>query len=83
MTTKPLSDNRGRMGRKKLWDEDIDARFVLGTKARIKAVITETERDFSAFVRVAVEAELQRREAEVKRLEGLQRKAGTGPGKEE
>lgn len=49
------------MGRKKLWAEDMQARFAEGTFERIEAVLTEGE-DRTDFVREAVERELKRRE---------------------
>lgn len=49
------------MGRKKLWAEDMQARFPPGTFERIEAVLTEDE-DRTDFVRAAVERELKRRE---------------------
>lgn len=49
------------MGRKKLWTEDMQARFPDGTFERIEAVLGEGE-DRTDFVRVAVERELKRRE---------------------
>lgn len=49
------------MGRKKLWSEDMQARFAAGTFARIDAILAEDE-DRTAFVRDAVERELKRRE---------------------
>jgi hypothetical protein len=49
------------MGRKKLWAEDMVARFAEGTFARMDAVRDETE-DRTDFIREAVERELKRRE---------------------
>lgn len=49
------------MGRKKLWSEDMQARFPAGTFDRIDAVLAENE-ERTAFVREAVERELRRRE---------------------
>jgi hypothetical protein len=49
------------MGRKKLWAEDMQARFPEGTFERIEAVLEDSE-DRTDFVRVAVERELKRRE---------------------
>ena len=49
------------MGRKKLWAEDMQARFPEGTFDRIEAVLEEGE-DRTQFVREAVERELKRRE---------------------
>jgi hypothetical protein len=49
------------MGRKKLWSEDMQARFPEGTFDRIAAVLDEDEARMD-FVREAVERELKRRE---------------------
>jgi hypothetical protein len=49
------------MGRKRLWHEDVQARFPKGTLARIKAVLATTE-DRTDFIRAAIERELKRRE---------------------
>jgi hypothetical protein len=49
------------MGRKKMWSENMEARFPEGTFARISAVLDENE-DRTGFVRAAVERELKRRE---------------------
>ena len=49
------------MGRKKLWTEDMQARFPKGTFDRIEAALKKGE-DRTAFVRAAVERELKRRE---------------------
>jgi hypothetical protein len=49
------------MGRKKMWADDMQARFAPGTFDRIEAVLEEGE-DRTAFVREAVERELKRRE---------------------
>ena len=49
------------MGRKKMWAEDMVARFVEGTFKRLDAVRKEGE-DRTDFVREAVERELKRRE---------------------
>ena len=49
------------MGRKKLWSEDMQARFPAGTFDRIDAVREDGE-DRTDFVRAAVERELKRRE---------------------
>lgn len=56
-----IRDTPHRMGRKKRWDEDMQARFPEGTFARIAAVSGEGE-DRTDFVREAVERELKRRE---------------------
>lgn len=55
------SDMPRRMGRKKKWAEDMQARFQQGTFARIAAVLIDDE-DRTDFVRVAVERELTKRE---------------------
>jgi hypothetical protein len=57
------------VGRKKLWSEDMQARFPEGTFERITAVLKEGE-DRTDFVRAAVEAELTRREKSVQRRLG-------------
>lgn len=49
------------MGRKKMWSEDMVARFSEGTFARMDAVRGEGE-DRTDFIREAVERELKRRE---------------------
>lgn len=49
------------MGRKKMWAEDMQARFPEGTFGRIEAVLAEGE-DRTDFVREAVDRELKRRE---------------------
>ncbi len=49
------------MGRKKLWAEDMQARFPAGTFDRIDAVLEDDE-DRTDLVREAVERELKRRE---------------------
>jgi hypothetical protein len=55
------SATRVRVGRKKLWTEDMQARFPEGTFERIGAVL-ENDEDRTDFVRLAVERELRRRE---------------------
>ena len=50
------------MGRKKMWSEDMQARFPDGTFAEIDAFLGEHE-SRTDFVRVAVDLELQRRRA--------------------
>lgn len=52
---------RGRVGRPRLWSEDMQARFGEGTFDRIEAVLEDGE-DRTDFVREAVERELKRRE---------------------
>ena len=54
-----------RMGRKKQWAEDMQARFPEGTFARIFAVLVGKEYR-TDFVREAVERELKRRERSVR-----------------
>jgi hypothetical protein len=49
------------MGRKKMWAEDMQARFPEGTFERIQAVLEPGE-DRTDFVRQAVLRELRRRE---------------------
>ena len=50
-----------RMGRKKRWPERVGAKFACGTLARIAAVLGEEE-DRTAFIRQAVEREIERRQ---------------------
>ena len=61
MTENLISATHVRVGRKKLWAEDMVARFPEGTFARIERVLQEKE-DRTDFVREAVERELKRRE---------------------
>jgi len=49
------------MGRKKLWDEDMQARFPKGTLKRMESALEEGETK-TDLVREAVERELKRRE---------------------
>jgi hypothetical protein len=56
-----ISYEKSDMGRRKLWSEDMQARFPEGTFERIDAVRNEDE-DRTDFVREAVERELRRRE---------------------
>ena len=62
MTQNLISDTPSRVGRKKRWNEDMQARFPEGTFERIAAVIKKDE-DRTDFVRKAVERELARRES--------------------
>lgn len=55
-----------RVGRKRLWSEDMGARFPAGTFARMKRVLGPKESK-TDLVRRAVEAELARREGLAKR----------------
>jgi hypothetical protein len=50
------------VGRKKRWNEDMQARFPEGTFARIAAVL-ENDEDRTDFVRKAVARELSRRKS--------------------
>lgn len=61
MTEFLISGNAARVGRKKQWAQDMQARFAEGTFERIAAVLADGE-DRTDFVRVAVDAELKRRE---------------------
>lgn len=56
-----ISATPARVGRKKRWAEDMQARFPEGTFARIAGVLTNGE-DRTDFVREAVDRELRRRE---------------------
>lgn len=59
--SKVISATPRRVGRKKRWAEDMQARFAEGTFARINDVLTDGE-DRTDFVREAVDRELRRRE---------------------
>jgi hypothetical protein len=63
-----ILDMPSRVGRKKRWNEDMQARFPEGTFARIAAVLEEGE-DRTDFVRKAVEWELKRRETSTRRAD--------------
>ncbi|MGB5905762.1 MAG: hypothetical protein WBH00_23225 [Xanthobacteraceae bacterium] len=63
MTEFSDSPKRSRVGRKKRWSEDMQARFPEGTFERIQAVLDDGE-DRTDLVREAVERELTRRERE-------------------
>lgn len=63
--SKVISATASRVGRKKRWAEDMQARFAEGTFARINAVLTDGE-DRTDFVRDAVDRELRRREKTAK-----------------
>ncbi|WP_146618668.1 YlcI/YnfO family protein [Rhodoplanes elegans] len=56
-----VCDTPRRVGRKKRWAEDMQARFPEGTFDRIAAVLSDGE-DRTDFVRDAVDRELARRE---------------------
>lgn len=66
-----VSDIAARVGRKKQWAQDMQARFADGTFERIAAVLVDGE-DRTDFVRAAVDAELRRRERGPKK-QGLAR----------
>lgn len=61
-----ISDKPRAVGRKMQYPEKFLASLVLGTLARIQAVLAKGE-DQRSFFRVALEAELKRREREAKR----------------
>lgn len=61
LTLNVVSDIPRRMGRKKQWSEDMQARFAAGTFDRIADVLIGEE-DRTDFVRDAVEREIKRRE---------------------
>lgn len=50
-----------QMGRKKRWPERVGAKFAAGTLDRIAAALADGE-ERTAFIREAVERELERRE---------------------
>jgi hypothetical protein len=56
-----ISVNHSKVGRKKQWSEDMQARFPEGTFERIAEVLDDGE-DRTDFVREAVEREIKRRE---------------------
>lgn len=62
VTKKVVSGTPARVGRKRRWSEDMQARFPEGTFERIAAVLVQGE-DRTDFVREAVARELDRREA--------------------
>ena len=53
--------NLGRVGRKRINEEQVAARFRGGTLARIDVVLREKEIR-AEFIRIAIERELERRE---------------------
>jgi hypothetical protein len=55
-----------RMGRKRRWPERTAIKFAAGTFERIAAVLADGE-DRMAFIREAVEGEIQRRERAAER----------------
>lgn len=57
-----ISATSARVGRKQINHEQTPARFREGTLARIDAALSDKEKR-SDFIRVAVEKELERREA--------------------
>jgi hypothetical protein len=61
LTPNLISVMANRVGRKKRWSEDMQARFPEGTFARIESVMQANE-DRTDFVRDAVEREIRRRE---------------------
>lgn len=61
MTELLISASAQRVGRKQINHEQTPARFPEGTLARIDAVLSDKEKR-SDFIRVAVEAELEKRE---------------------
>lgn len=61
MTEFLISGNAARVGRKKQWAQDMQARFAEGTFERISPLLVSGE-DRTEFVRVAVEREIKRRE---------------------
>lgn len=67
MTGLGIAATPQRMGRKKQWAEDMQARFAEGTFTRISAVLRDGE-DRTDFVRTAVEREIDAREREARRL---------------
>ena len=65
MTRNVISSIVPRVGRKRINEEQMPARFPAGTLARIDAVLNrETNEKRSDLIRAAVERELKRREKE-------------------
>jgi len=63
LTVEAASQTTEKMGRKQINGEQMLARFVKGTIARIDAVLRPKE-SRAGFIRTLVEAEIARREAE-------------------
>lgn len=61
LSEKVVCATASRVGRKKQWAEDMQARFAEGTFARIARLLDDSE-DRTDFVREAVEREISRRE---------------------
>jgi hypothetical protein len=66
MTQEASVAKTSRMGRKKRWPERTAIKFAAGTFERIAAILDEDE-DRMAFMREAVEREIERRETAPKR----------------
>jgi hypothetical protein len=60
LAQKVISDTPRAVGRPPLWSENMQARFKAGTFARIAKALKAGE-DRTAFIREAVERELERR----------------------
>lgn len=74
-----IPDIAPRVGRKKQWMEEMQARFAEGTFERIADVLGQNE-DRTDFVRTAVDNEIRRRNRSRKRLEeGV---PGASPGRD-
>lgn len=69
MTALGIAATPPRMGRKKQWAEDMQARFAEGTFDRIAAVLRDGE-DRTDFVRSAVEREIEARERQLRKALG-------------
>lgn len=61
MTENHVHANPSRMGRKKLWAENVNLTLPEGAKARMDAALEEGE-DRLDLIRTAIEKELKRRE---------------------
>ncbi len=72
MTQEVTVATKPRMGRKKRWPERTAIKIAAGTFERIAAVLTNGE-DRMAFMREAVEREIERRESAGKRKRGRKR----------
>jgi hypothetical protein len=65
-----------RSGRELRWPELVSTRVERGTVARIRSALHQDEAGAAAFVRMAIDAELQRREQENQRALALANVAG-------
>lgn len=69
MTQKHVHATQSRMGRKKLWAENVNLTLPEGAKARMDAALEDGE-DRLDLIRAAIEQELKRRE-KAKKTQGV------------